>query len=238
MIQLNLLPDVKLQYIKAQKQRRLVFSVSILVAAISVGILAFLLGISGLQKKHLGDLNKDIGNYSSELKGEPNIQRILTVQNQLESLTQLHSNKPAASRLFDFLNQVTPATVNITDFKIDFKQDTATITGTSDSLADVNQYVDTLKYTKYVTKDNKKGQLAFGNVVLSNFNLNTDSQNAGQAANYDIDLSFDPTIFNITKQNVMLSVPNTTTTRLNTQQPTDLFQAAPSKSNGAQNGGF
>jgi Tfp pilus assembly protein PilN len=224
MIQLNLLPDVKLEYIKAERSRRLVLSVSFLVAAVAVVLLLLLLSVDGLQKKHLSDLSKDINSESSKLQNEPQISRILTVQNQLQSLTALHSQSPAASRVFDYLNQVTPSDVSITDFKIDFTQQTSTITGTAASLADVNQYVDTLKYTTYTTGGGSASQPAFSNIVLSSFSLNG-SNDSSQAADYAIALSYNPAIFDVT-QNVKLSVPNVTTTHLSPgQTATDLFKA-------------
>jgi Tfp pilus assembly protein PilN len=231
MIQLNLLPDVKLEYIKAERSRRLVLSVSFLVAAVSVVLLLLLLSVDGLQHKHLSDLTKDINSESSKLQNEPQIDKILTVQNQLNSLTNLHSQEPAAGRLFDYLNETTPSNVDITDFTIDFTQQTATITGTSANLANVNQYIDTLKYTTYTTSDNSSSQPAFSSIVLSSFSLNSSAQDATQAASYTITLSYDKNIFDIT-QNVKLSVPSVTTTRLSVDQPTDLFKAAPA-TNGA-----
>lgn len=233
MMQLNLLPDVKMQYIKAQRSRRLVLSISIITTVAAVALLLLLLSVDGLQKKHLSDLNKDIKSESSKLQHEPQIDKMLTVQNQLSSLTELHATKPAAARLFDYLNQVTPAKVNITDLTVDFTQQTATITGTSDSLANVNKYVDTLKYTKFSADGSNKVQPAFNNVVLSSFGLNTDSQDSNQAASYTITIAYNKDIFDITK-NVQLSVPSVTTTRQNIGQPTDLFQAAPVPKGGQQ----
>lgn len=230
MIQLNLLPDVKMEYIKAERQRRLVTSVAVLVTVASIVLLLLLLSVDGLQKKHLSDLNKDIKADSAKLQSEPQITKILTVQNQLESLTELHAQEPAASRLFDYLNQVTPANVNITDFKIDFNEQTVSITGTANSLADVNQYVDALKLTTFTTDGNSKPQSAFNNVVLSSFSLNSDSH-GGQPADYTITLSYDKTIFDIT-QKVTLIVPNGTVNRLGVGQPADLFEAAPTTSSG------
>lgn len=233
MIQLNLLPDVKLEYIKAQRSRRLVFSVSVLVTVVSVVLLLLLLSADGLQKKHLNDLSRDISSESSKLQKEPNINKILTVQNQLQSLTALHAGKPAVSRLFDYLNELTPANVNITDLKVDFTQQTATITGTSDSLSNVNKYIDTLKFTTYTTKDNPTKTPAFSNIVLSSFSLSTGSQDPSQAANYTISMAYDKNIFDIT-QNVKLLVPNLVTTRSQLDQPTDLFKAEPAPTKGGQ----
>jgi Tfp pilus assembly protein PilN len=232
-MQLNLLPAVKMEYIKAQRSRRLVLTMSVLVTIAALALLLLLLSVEGLQKKHLNDLSKDITSESSKLQHEPQIDKMLTVQNQLGSLTALHANEPAAAQVFNYLNQVTPANVSITDFNIDFTKQTATITGTSANLANVNQYVDTLKHATFTTASDSSGQPAFSNVVLTSFSLNTDSGIAGQAANYTIGLSYDKTIFDVT-QNAKLSVPNVTTTRLDVTQPTDLFQAAPPTKKGGQ----
>jgi len=230
-MQLNLLPAVKMEYIKAQRSRRLVTSVSTIVTIVALVLLLLLLSVSGLQKKHLSDLNKDITSESQKLKGEPQINKMLTVQNQLGALTQLHAQEPAASEVFSYLNQVTPSSASITNFNIDFTKQTATITGTSANLANVNQYVDTLKHATYTTKSNNNAQPAFGNIVLSSFSLNTDTSDPSQAANYTITLSYDPNIFDVT-QNVKLTVPKITTTRLTLegQTPTDLFKAPPTTS--------
>jgi Tfp pilus assembly protein PilN len=225
MIQLNLLPDVKMLYIKAQRQRRVVMSVSFIVTAAALALLLLMLSINGLQKKHMNDLTKDIKSEDQQLQKKPDIGRVLTVQAQLQSLTGLHDGKPAASQLFDYLNQVTPASVSINTFNIDFTQFTMSITGTSDSLANVNQYVDTLKKSTFTTSDNKTAQPAFSNVVLSSFGLNSAAKDSSQAANYTINLSYDKTIFDIT-QKVTLSVP-TVTTRAQIAQPSNLFEAKP-----------
>jgi Tfp pilus assembly protein PilN len=233
MIQLNLLPDVKLEYIKSERSRRLVLSVSFLVAAASIVLLLLLLSVSGLQKKHLNDLTKDIKQQSAKLQKKPQISKILTVQNQLESLTALHAQEPAAGRLFDYLNQVTPANVNITELKADFTQQTISITGTADSLSNVNKYIDTLKYTTFTTQEDSKSRPAFSNIVLSSFSLDSGSQDPSQAAKYTITLAYDPVIFDIT-QKVKLSVPSVTSTRLSVDQPTDLFKPAPPTKQGGQ----
>jgi hypothetical protein len=224
--QLNLLPDVKMDYIKAQRSRRLATSIALLVSAAAIALLVLLIAAEGLQKKHLSDLSRDITNNSSTLQQKPQIDKILTVQNQLESLTTLHTSKPAASRLFDYLNELTPAQVDITDFKADFTMQTMSITGTADALSSVNQYIDTLKLTTYTVAGTSGSKPAFSNVVLTSFGLSKQDQTDGHPASYIITLSYDKTIFDITKQ-VSLSVPSVTPTRLGVAQPNDLFQAAP-----------
>lgn len=233
MIELNLLPDIKLEYIRAQRSRRLILSLAVLISAAAIGLLVLLLIVDGLQKKHLSDLNRDISSETSKLQHAPHINQILTVQNQLESLTALHSSKPDVTRLFKYLNQITPSKASINQFSIDFTQSTVTITGQADSLSTVNQFVDTLKFTNYTSANNSTPTKAFSNIVLSSFGI---SGTAGttQQASFTITLGFDKTIFDNT-QKVDLTVPNTVTTRSLDTQPNDLFSApATTTSGGSQ----
>jgi len=230
MIQLNLLPDVKQQYIKAQRQRRMITSVSIIVMVVSVVILALLFGYNLALKKHLHDLNNDISSNSQQLKSEPHINTILTVQNQLESLPALDSANPAVSRLFQtYLNELTPADISISNFDADTTQKQITITGSSDSLSSVNQYVDVIKKTTYSINNEKATQPAFSDIVLSNFGLSSDPINPAQAATYTITFDYDPAILNV-EYNVTLQVPSITT-RADVNVPTSLFQSL--QTNGA-----
>jgi Tfp pilus assembly protein PilN len=234
MIQLNLLPDVKLEYIKAQRTRGLMLTVSFLVTAVAVGLLVILLIFGFAQKSHLKDLNADIKTESSELKNKPEISKKLTVQNQLKSLTALHAQKPAASSVFTYLNQVTPTQVSINSYRIDFAEQTMSITGTADTLSSVNQYVDTLKYTRYSVDGTKDRIKAFSNVVLAEFSLNA-GQSGTQAASYTVSFSYDIGLFDNTKA-IKLDVPSLTTTRAGIDQPPDLFQAAPASTSAKKEG--
>lgn len=220
MIEINLLPDVKLEYLRAARSRRLVMAISTLVTLAAIGLLVLLFGVTLLQQKHLNDLNKDIKSESSKIEGHSDLNKILTVQNQLESLTSLHAAKPAVSRLSTYLGQITPDKANISSLGVDFGQHTMTITGTADLLATVNQYVDTLKFTSYTSTSSSKGKPAFSSVVLSSFAA------GAKEVDYTITLSYDPAIFDIT-QGINLTVPKEVTTRSEVDKPSDLFELAP-----------
>jgi len=228
MIQLNLLPDVKMKYIKAQRTRNMVLSTAVIITLASVALLVLLLVVGGLQKKHISDLNADIKTDSAQLKKQKDIEKILTVQNQLNRLTELHEAKPAAANLFGFLNEVTPSETGITNFKIDFTDQTITVTGTAPSLSSVNKYIDTLKYTKYSNDTNSDMTPAFKDVVLTSFSLSTGSQDPKKVASYTITMSYDPMLFDISK-NVQLTVPKITTTRAQLTDTSDLFTSPVNK---------
>lgn len=219
MIQFNLLPDVKLEFIKAQRTKRLVVSIATLASIVSIVIFVLLFGIvKGVQQKNLNDLDRDIKARTSKLQNNPDLNKILTIQGQLANLDSLHDAKPIASRLFDFVGQVTPSEVTISNITADFTQNTLSISGAGPSLDSINTYADTLKFTTYTSDKTTSSTKAFSNVVLSGFSRG-DSQST-----YTLTLSFDPTIFNATDK-IKLTVPNTITTRSITEQPTDLFKS-------------
>src|SRR4051812_29619221 len=114
MVQFNLLPDVKLEYVKTQSTKRMLTVVSVIVSLASIGVLLLsFVSVNVVQKKSLSDLNNDITKYSRDLKGVKDLDKILTVQNQLSTLTSLHDQKPVGTRLFDYIAKVTPAQANL-----------------------------------------------------------------------------------------------------------------------------
>lgn len=237
MIQFNLLPDVKLEYLKARRVRQLVVSVSVIATIAAVAVLIILLGIVyGVQKKNLDDLNSDISKYTSQVTGTPNLNKILSVQNQLGVLTSLHNQKPVASRLFTYLRQITPSAASVSQLNVNFgtsaadaaasiasTANTVSITGNASSLAVVNTYVDTLKFTTYKIAGSTSLSTpnAFSDVVLSSFSVGS------SGSTFTITANFDPIIFNAA-DNVTLNVPNIVTTRSTVEQPTDLFKSSAS----------
>jgi hypothetical protein len=201
MIQFNLLPDVKLEYVKTQRTKRFLTLLSIVASAAGIAILLVsIVTVDVVQKKSLSDENNDIARYSAELKGTPNLNRMLTVQNQLNTLTTLHEQKPVTSRLFTYITQVTPSQATLNNLALDYSTNTLTVGGAAPSLDVVSTYTDTLKATTYSVAGGVSGTHAFSNVVLSSFGRD---QNG---ATFTITFTFDPTIFN-TDDNVTLVVP-------------------------------
>lgn len=217
-IQFNLLPDIKIQYLKAKRQQHLVVLASIVSSIIALTVFILLISVVyGLQKKNLSDLNTDIAAASKELRETKDLNKILTVQNQLGELPTLHDQKVVSSRLYDYLTQVTPADANISKLAIDFQLTTMTIAGSADNLSIVNTYIDTLKFTDFNTKSDDTKRKAFSEVVLSSFTRDNSS------VTYEIALKFDAAIFKGT-EDVSLTVPQIISTRSEVDKPEALFQ--------------
>lgn len=229
MIQFNLLPDIKLEYIRAKRTKHSVMLIAMAVAGTSLAIFVLLfMTVNVLQKQHLNNLGNDIKRDSETLKGVNDLDRVLTVQNQLNKLTELHDAKPVISRLKGYIAQVTPAQVSYASIELDIESGTLHFTGSADSLKTVNQFVDTLKFTKYTAGDSEEQKNAFSEVVLTTFGKDD------KGASYEINLKFDPAIF-ASQSNVKLVVPNIVTTRSAVEKPSEnLLQPL---SNPTQEGG-
>lgn len=218
MIQFNLLPDVKLEYVKAKKTRRLITLGTLLLTGLAVFVFVMMfMVVNVFQKDHLKDLDKNIDTKISKINSVPDIDKALTVQNQLKTLPGLHEAKPATERITDYLIQLTPTDAKITDVSIDFASNIMTINGSAGTLETINRFADTLKFTDF--KEGDKTDKAFSDVVLPTFGV---PKSNGRVA-YGLKFSFNPIIFD-NKVSVALIVPNMITTRSVTEKPTDLFE--------------
>jgi len=84
MIQFNLLPDVKIEYVKAKRTKRIILSGATVVSIAVVVVTALMFSyVHVAQKKHITDLTNDIVSVTADIKSTDNLNNILTVQNQL-----------------------------------------------------------------------------------------------------------------------------------------------------------
>lgn len=213
--QFNLLPDIKYERLKVEKTQRIIITLSILTSIAAFLIfLFFFLATNVLQKKQLSDSDKDIKELYGQLQSVENINKMLTVQNQLGSLVTLHQSKHLSSRLFTFLPELMPTNVFIGRIGLDFQGNSIVIDGTADSQKSVNVFVDTLKFTTFNAGEQIKDEQAFPSVIQTSFSITPGS------VSYSITLTFDPTLFSNSLVDAdgkritpILTVPKLTTTR-------------------------
>lgn len=226
MIQFNLLPDVKQEYIKAARTKRTVIVLSVIIAGACLFIFVLLfMSVNVFQKQRIKGYNESIKTNTTKLKQTKDLDKVLTIQNQLNTLSDLHDKKPVVTRLSGFLTQVTPNDTTIAKLDLDFDTGILTVGGTGTSLAAINKFVDTLKFTKFgETGDDGKVKLSedkpFTEVVLTSFS------NDSKEPTYQIVLKFNPAIFDV-KKKIVLEVPKITSTRSDVEKPTELFKALP-----------
>jgi hypothetical protein len=108
MIQINLIPDVKQEFLKAEKARRMAISFSIIVILAAVG-LAVLLGVLwGIQSVRGALVQDGIKKEYATLSQVADVNDLVTIQNQLAHVDAIHQDKARDSRIFTILQAINP----------------------------------------------------------------------------------------------------------------------------------
>ena len=129
MIEVNLIPDVKQEFIRAQRTRNAVISFSILAMIIAAGLVVLLAVVLGAQRVSELVADNTIKSEYNKLKNVENINSLITIQNQLQNVTELNDQKIVGSRLFDVLTAINPQAPN------DIRMSTVTLSPSDNQLA-------------------------------------------------------------------------------------------------------
>lgn len=126
--EVNLVPDVKLQMIRLQKVRNLVFFICIVVSIASISTVAVLGGIKGTQDLLISGQESHIKNLSDKITTYKELPDFLTIQDQLKKLSEINKNRPVLSRVFPILRNLFPTGADtITMSELNVNLDTATL---------------------------------------------------------------------------------------------------------------
>src|SRR5665213_3082884 len=118
-VQFNLLPDSKLNFNRSQRTKKLVYTITTIASLVSIALLVvMLLFADGVQKKLMSDATKNVDKSSSQLQALK-VDKIITVQSQLQALPTLHQSKHITSRIFTYLPKITPTSVSINRLDLD-----------------------------------------------------------------------------------------------------------------------
>lgn len=112
MIEINLIPDVKQELLKAQRTRAAVISASILTCIIAGGVVILLVLYLGVQGVRGALVDQAIKDGNAELAKVEDLSEMLTIQNQLARINELNEGKKIDSRVFDVLGAIIPPAPN------------------------------------------------------------------------------------------------------------------------------
>lgn len=220
MIQINLLPDLKQEYIKSQRTRLYVLAVSLIIVSVFViSTLSLFTYVNVAQRQHTNNLQDDIDRLSEEFQSIQDIDKVVTLQNQIKVLPELHEEKPLTSKLSDYLTILTPNKVTLSNIELNFDENTILLNGTGENVKTVNKFADTLKNTIFVTYNDETPNEAFDNVTLKRISTGNED-----GAGFEISADFDSKIFSV-KDNAKVSVPSITTSNSEKDRPQVLFDA-------------
>lgn len=117
MIEINLIPDVKQELLRAQRVRSVVISSSIMTSIIAVGLVVLLATyIFGVQAARGIILDGQIKDKGQSLSKIDDLSKILTIQNQLSTISSLNEKKLITSRIFDVVSAITPTGASSVSF--------------------------------------------------------------------------------------------------------------------------
>lgn len=197
MIEVNLLPSVKKDFLKAQQMKHTVIVASALISVASLISLILLFSyVQVVQPQHQKNVQADIDRALKEVKDKQDAVRVVTVQGALESLPSLQDQKQISSNLFTYVSNFTPRTVSYSNMKLNLETQTLVLQGAAGSFEQANVLANNLKGAQFTYKKDDQTQRAtpFSNVVFDGLSRSEQSED-GKSVSFQITLTIDPIIF-------------------------------------------
>lgn len=163
MIEVNLIPDVKLEFIKARRTRAKVVMLSVIICVASIGLVVVLcIYTFGVQTVRGVLADNSIKTEYAKLEKVEDISKVMTIQNQLSKISTLNDDKKMNSRLFDMLSAIIPPSPNqiqVSHLGVDAITKTVTIEGQAqNSYAALEVFRKTIQNAKVKFVDVDKNQ--------------------------------------------------------------------------------
>lgn len=231
MIEINLVPDVKQELIKAQRVRAGVISMAILIGIGAIGVVVVLaLWVFGVQTARGVISDSIIKSESQKLSNVPDISKTLTIQNQLARLSTMHDEKHVDSRIFDILTTINPPepnAVSITNLVMD--SDTKTIKLEAQAQAGypaLEVFKKTIEATKFqFTKDDKEQSVPLASEMSDSDRSYGEDATGTTVLRFTLTFTYSEELFSRTSQNAKIVAPTkTNVTDSFLGVPTTLFQ--------------
>ncbi len=134
MIEINLIPDVKREYLRTRSLRNFVISMSVVVGVGMAGICVALGMIFAVQLGGEALQDNSIREENKKLLAVADLNKTVTIQQQLDKIDQQHAAKNITSRLFDVMGAINPSAPNnvrISSLQLNPAEKTITIEGSA-----------------------------------------------------------------------------------------------------------
>lgn len=215
MIEINLLPDVKRELIKAQRTRSKVVTFAIIVSVVSIAIVVILaIYVFAVQSVRSNMATTAIDEGSAKLSGVQDLPKTLTIQNQLTKLAALNANKKIDSRIFDILVAIIPPVPNnvqISNLTVDSQSGTITIEGQAqNSYAAVEVFKKTIGDTmlKYTDVSNQQQSINLASNISTNNTSYGEDASGNKVLRFTLSFNYALEAFSPDSKSLTLSVAN------------------------------
>lgn len=228
MIEINLVPDVKQELLHAQRVRLSVITISIIVGIAAIGIVVILGLLLGVQGARGYLLDNAISSDSQKLASVPDINKTLTIQNQLDKISTIHQSSHVDSRIFNVLTSLASgkgdAKIQYSTIAVDTTNDTVTIQAQTPTFNGLDVFKKTLTATqfRYTSGDStsKQTENLASNIDLSN---QTQAQDATgkHVVTFTLSFTYTADLLSPQSKNAQIVLPTAT-------NATDSYEGIPS----------
>lgn len=143
--EINLVPDIKNEMIKALKLRNFIFFLCIVISSASLSLGLIFLSIAGGQQAALDGKKDTISAMSSTIGSFTDLSEFLTIRDQLGNLSAISDNKKLLSRSFSVLSALIPRgadSITISELSINLSGDAPTFSFDAQANAGSPPYID------------------------------------------------------------------------------------------------
>lgn len=143
--EINLVPDIKEEFIKTLKFRNLVFFICIIVASGSLLVMLIFITIAGGQQGFINAKQNTIAALEQKITDYSDLSDFLTIRDQLGNISLISQNKVMLSRAFNILSAIIPSGtdyINISELSIDLSGDAPTFRFEAQANAGSEPYID------------------------------------------------------------------------------------------------
>lgn len=230
MIQINLIPDIKQEMLRAQRMRNVTITFSIFAGIIAAGLVASLGLVLGAQAVTEGITANSIKSEYKKLADTKDINNALTIQNQLGAISTLSDNRSINSRLLDVLVAINPAAPNdvkLSKVTLDPTESKLTLEGSA-----FGGYPSTEVFRKTILNTTVNAQQGDDiieaplteEVILQDTSYGQDSD-GGKVVRFTVVFVYPKGLFDNTMSNVAISTPTARTdvTDSKTRVPDSMF---------------
>lgn len=228
MIEVNLIPDVKQELIRARTMRSMIVSFSIIAMVVSGGVVA-VLGLYVFAGQGVRGVLADnsIKDEYAQLQKTKDLDNMLTIQNQLAKLSQTHGDKMVSSRLFDMLSVIVPAepnSVSLTSTDVSTEDGDMTITGqTGSGFIAYEAFKKTIAATKLVYYEGDSDEVIEAPLaadIIDGERSYGEDQDGRRVLRFTISFSYDEALFSTASKRMVVQGPER-------RNATDSFVAIP-----------
>lgn len=249
MIEINLIPDVKRELLKAQAWRSFIVFVCFAISVGAIALVVVVLGIMGGQALLIGNNDNSIKSDFAKIQGIQDVDKTTTLQNQLSEIENLRKASPNTSRILNqILVAIRPTGENGVDFTaINYEPETRLITlegQTVNGSRAIDALQKTIRETVFIysSKADKtcseaeadngeencfKEKLIADSTTVDLVELSSgESEEGGQVARYKITFTLNPKALRFSTKNFAVKSPSKKdVTDSRTQIPDDIFKA-------------